>query len=129
MLPQDLQLHPSHCSLPAGTLGFLTVAYGDLVWGPQNNIWGYTAGAVLISTLAVYASYKLDLDTSAKLACITYLLVTFSSYDDDRECLHATACTPLLGLLATACTPLPCLHDTACTPLLGLLATAGLCLR
>jgi hypothetical protein len=58
------------------------VAYGGGLWGERLAPLALSAATVLMALLAVFAASRLQLDISAKLATITFLLVTFGSYTD-----------------------------------------------
>jgi hypothetical protein len=60
----------------------VAVAYGNVLWGDKLAPLALSAATVLVAVLAAFAAARLKLDISAKLATITFLLITFGTYTD-----------------------------------------------
>ncbi|KAK9843259.1 hypothetical protein WJX74_009376 [Apatococcus lobatus] len=93
-------------TLVGGICGYAVFRIGSNFWGPVSDGILLSVAVMLMAGASVIVAHKLSLDSSAKLAALTFCLVTFgSSSVDDAFVLAITRMTGIcLGvLLLEAC--------------------------
>ena len=70
-------------TLVGGICGYAVFRIGSNFWGPISDGILLSVAVMLMAAASVIVAHKLSLDSSAKLAALTFCLVTFGSSSVD----------------------------------------------